>query len=180
MLEQVIKLLSGISLYEAINHIILIVGIISAIVEKSNKLPFNPWSKLFEWFGSKINRHLYDKIELLEKEHKDTKDLIVEMRKEYKESSEEIKKDYNNRVDKLERDIDNKEAKRLRSNIICFSDSCRVNNKHTKNHFENIFRDYDDYIHYCTIHNFENHYIEGEMKYIEGIYYECLKENKFL
>ena len=83
-------------------------------------------------------------------------------------------------MDALERHSDEKEAKRLRSNIICFSDSCRIGTHHTKNHFENIFRDYDDYKNYCKVHKFENHFIDGEMSYIESIYEECLRENKFL
>ena len=78
------------------------------------------------------------------------------------------------------KDDDEKEAKRLRASIIAFSDSCRVNTKHTKQHFENVFRDIDDYNLYCMKHNIPNHYIDGEVSYITSIYEKCLRENSFL
>lgn len=158
---------------ELISHIIIILGIISAFIEKSKKLPFNPWSKLFQWIGSKANAPILTRLDDIEKNNED-------MRNEYRNSISSIRQNYNDRLDILERNADEKEAKQLRRNIIAFSDSCRTGDQHTKQHFENVFRDYDDYDAYCTKHKFENHFIEGEMTYIKQVYNECLKENKFL
>ena len=169
MEESVKGLMNSISLGDFASYCVVIVGIISLIIEKSRKLPFNPWSSLFKWIGSKINESLYDEISELKEQQESTKEYITS-----------LKEDYNKRMDALERHSDEKEAKRLRSNIICFSDSCRIGTHHTKNHFENIFRDYDDYKDYCKVHKFENHFIDGEMSYIESIYDKCLRENKFL
>lgn len=161
--------LNSITLGECINYGIIIAGVISAIIEKSKKLPFNPWSKIFEWVGLKMNKPLYDRMDKIEKQQEEINQCITN-----------LKEDYNRRVDGLERSIDEKEAKRLRSSIMCFSDSCRVKEKHTKQHFENIFRDYDDYMTYCERHDIPNHFIDGEYEYIKSVYQECLKENKFL
>ena len=109
------------------------------------------------------------KLELIEQQQKANNDAIIELDKKVERKFSEQQKE-----------ADEKEAKRLRASIISFSDSCRVHEKHTKNHFENIMRDYDDYMVYCDKHNLENHFIEGEKQYIESVYQECLRENKFL
>ena len=126
-MESVKGLMNSISLGDFASYCVVIAGIISLIIEKSRKLPFNPWSSLFKWIGSKINESLYDEISELKEQQESTKEYITS-----------LKEDYNKRMDALERHSDEKEAKRLRSNIIWFSDSCRIGTHHTKNHFENI------------------------------------------
>ena len=128
-------------------QVVVTFGVISALVEKSKKLPFNPWSNLFNW----VNKPVLQRLDSMEKQLKE-----------------------------FHADSDEKEAKKLRSNIMCFSDSCRVHEKHTKRHFENIFRDYDDYMELCRLRNLENHFLDEDMKYIQEVYQECQKENKFL
>lgn len=174
---------------ELVAHIMLIIGVISLIIEKSKKLPFNPWSALFRWIGSKINEPINKRLDSIEKtnnermdkleeDNKQTIQLIQEIRTDYINSIAIIKEDYNTRIDKLEYDADEKETKRLRSNIICFADACRTDSKHyTKQHFENIFRDYDDYLSYCEVRNFKNHFIDGEMEYIKSVYADFAKSN---
>lgn len=180
MFMQFIEELKNMPLGELVSHIIIIAGLVSALIEKSKKLPFNPWSAVFRWIGSKANEPVTIRLNDLEKKNTEMKEAVDAMREEYKESIVSIKEDYNSRIDKLEKNADEKEAKRLRSNIICFSDACRMGSTHTKQHFENIFRDYDDYIKYCETHKFENHFIEGEITYIKNVYADCLKDNKFM
>lgn len=188
---EFLEALKNMSVGELCASIAAIAGVISVIIEKSKKLPFNPWSKLFGWIGSKINAPINKRLDTieenqdkrmnaLEENNKKTRELINEIRKDYKDSISSIKEDYNTRIDKLEYDADEKETKRLRSNIICFADACRSGmNHYTKQHFENIFRDYDDYLAYCEHRNFKNHFIDGEMEYIKTIYAERSKNNSF-
>ncbi len=179
-MNDFINSILNMTLEQIIQTIILISGIISIMIEKSKKLPFNPWSKMFEWIGSKFNKPLYEKIDKIEKDNNCTKELIVEMRSEYRTSIQSIKEDYNSRIDKMEKDSDEKEAKRLRANIICFSDSCRLDkNTYTKQHFENIFRDYDDYILYCEKQKIPNHFIDSEYNHIRRVFEERLKDPNF-
>lgn len=199
---NIFEQIQSMSVGELVKYILIILGILSVIVEKSKKLPFNPWSALFRWIGNKINEPINTKLDNFDKQQKERfNDLetkqnkrldeletqnteiqnhIIKIKKEYIESIKDIKEDYNKRMDTLERNADEKEAKRLRSSIICFSDSCRTGERHTKQHFENVFRDYDDYSRYCEKHDFENHFIDGEMEYIKSIYTEYSKNNKFL
>ena len=179
-MQDITEILNTITIGCAIKYIVTITGILSVVIEKSKKLPFNPWSTLFNWLGYKVNEPVNIRLDKIEEQNKDTNDYINKMRNEYKESIKCIRGEYNTRIDKLERNLDEKEAKRLRSSIICFSDSCRIGTHHTKRHFENAFRDYDDYIGYCESHDFENHFIDEEMAYIREVYNECLRENKFL
>lgn len=202
-METFLEELAQMSVKEVVAQITIIIGIISVIIEKSKKLPFNPWSKLFKWVGEKMTSSISNQInvfkeeqknhiaeldkrqtarmEALEKSNLETQESIEHMHKEYKESIKTIREEYNARIDKLEYSADEKEVKRLRSNIICFADSCRNGDvKHTKQHFENIFRDYDDYLSYCKARNFQNHFIDGEMEYIKAVYTEASKGNKFI
>lgn len=173
-----LETLKSMTISDLIAHVTVIIGILSIFIEKSKKLPFNPWTKLFQWIGSKANEPVYQRLEALDEQDKQTKELIKEIRDDYKEAISSIKEDYNKRIDKLEYEADNKEVKRLRSNIICFADSCRIGTVHTKQHFENIFRDYDDYLAYCKNRDFTNHFIDSEIDYIKSAYTKYSEENR--
>ena len=164
-----VEYLKNLTLGELFNYIVGAIAVVSFLVEKSKKLPFKPWSALISWFGKCLTTNLAKDLQDLKKETKANNEAIIEL-------SKKVDKKFNEQ----QRQADEKEAKRLRASIISFSDSCRIHDKHTKTHFENVMRDYDDYMAYCDKHNLENHFIEGEKQYIESVYQECLRENKFL
>lgn len=168
-MDKLMALLETVTLKDIIYFIVGVIGVLSIVVEKAKKIPFHPWTHLFEWIGSSLTKSVDTKLEMIEQQQKANNDAIIELDKKVERKFSEQQKE-----------ADEKEAKRLRASIISFSDSCRVHEKHTKNHFENIMRDYDDYMAYCVKHNLENHFIEGEKQYIESVYQECLRENKFL
>ena len=163
------ELLDSVTLRDIIYFIVGIITVLSVIIENSKKLPFNPWTTLLKWIGNRvlgdINRRL---------------DIIEEQQKTNIEAVNRLEEKMNARFEETQRCSDEKEAKRLRLSIIEFSDSCRCNIPHTQNHFENIMRDYSDYIQYCEKNNIPNHFIDSEFKYIQEVYQKCLKENKFL
>ena len=168
-MDKLMALLETVTLKDIIYFIVGVIGVLSIVVEKAKKIPFNPWTHLFEWIGNSLTKSVDTKLEMIEQQQKANNDALIELDKKVERKFSEQQKE-----------ADEKEAKRLRASIISFSDSCRVHEKHTKNHFENIMRDYDDYMVYCDKHNLENHFIEGEKQYIESVYQECLRENKFL
>lgn len=161
--------LSTISLRQVVDIVLGIGAVVSVIVEWNKKIPFHPISYVLNGLGKMFNKDLYSKIEEIEEKQMANNKAIIELDKKVEKKFEEKIKD-----------DDEKEAKRLRANIICFSDSCRIHDKHTKKHFENIFRDYDDYMAFCEKHNIPNHYIDEEYEYIKSIYQRCLVENSFL
>ena len=163
------KILNLISMQDFGYYIVGVITVLSIIVENISKFPFKPWSQFFEWLGKCLTKSVNLKLVEIEKQQIANKDAIIELEKKVEKKFAE-----------KQEDDDTKEAKRLRARIIEFADSCRVGNHHTQNHFENVFRDYSDYIDYCDRHSIPNHFIESEYRYIEQIYQECLKENKFL
>lgn len=168
-MDKLMALLETVTLKDIIYFIVGVIGVLSIVVEKAKKIPFHHWTHLFEWIGKSLTKSVDTKLEMIEQQQKANNDAIIELDKKVERKFSEQQKE-----------ADEKEAKRLRASIISFSDSCRVHEKHTKNHFENIMRDYDDYMAYCDKHKLENHFIEGEKQYIESVYQECLRENKFL
>lgn len=163
------NVMDSITLKDISYFIVGFITVSSVIVEKAKNLPFKPWTHLFDWIGKNLNQSVNARLEQIEEQQKANNEAIIELDKKVDRKFEEKQKD-----------DDEKEAKRLRANIIQFADSCRVDEKHTQTHFENVMRDYSDYITYCEKHDIPNHYIDSEYKYIEGIYQECLRENKFI
>lgn len=157
------------TLKEMLNYIVGIIGVLSVFVEVNKKLPWKPWTHFIEWLGDCLTRNLDDRMELLAEQTKANTEAIIELDKKVEK-----------RFDENQKKADEKEAKRLRASIICFSDACRTNVLHSKTHFENIFRDIDDYNYYCIRHNIPNHYIEGEVAFITEVYEKVLRENKFV
>lgn len=154
----------------------LIVGaitVISIVVEKIKKFPIKPLSSLLEWLGKGLNKSVNDRLDKMEEQQTTNYESNKKAIKELKESMDKKFTD-------KQKDDDEKEAKRLRASIIEFADSCRIGNHHTQNHFENVMRDYSDYVDYCNKHKIPNHFIDNEYIYIKGVYQECLRENKFL
>lgn len=167
--SKFMELLDTVTLKDIIYFIVGVITIFSIVVEKAKNIPFHPWTHFFEIIGKSLTKSVDSKLELIEQQQKANNEAIIELDKKV-----EIK------FKEKQEDDDTKEAKRLRARIIEFADSCRVGNHHTQNHFENIMRDYSDYMDYCSKHDIPNHFIDSEYKYIEDIYQECLRENKFL
>lgn len=143
--------------------------VVCGLIEWNKKIPLHPFSKLFSWIGSCFTRSLNDKIDNLETQVKDTNTALTNFRSDVEQKFKDN-----------ERASDDKEMKRLRASIIMFSDSCSRHEHHTKVHFENMFRDIDDYNEYCKKHNFPNHFIDGEVAYIKSVFQKCLAEDRFI
>lgn len=163
------EIFDNITLKQVIDFILGFIAIISVIIEFSHKIPINPWSFIFKRIGNSFNKDINIKLQELEKQQKiNNKNL------------EELEKAIERKFKEKQRNDDEKEAKRLRAHIISFADSCRTGQLHTQASFQNIFRDYSDYVLYCKENDIPNHFIDSEYIYINEIYQECLKENKFL
>lgn len=92
------------------------------------------------------------------------------------------------RVDKLERDLDalrsaaeEREAVSCRARILHFGDETLHGTLHTREHFEQVLRDMDNYERYCDEHPaFENNVTVLTSSRIKDIYKKCLENNDFL
>lgn len=163
------EFLESVTLKDLIYFIVGTITVISIVVEKAQKIPFHPWTHLFQMIGDSLNKTIRERLDEVEKQQKANNEAIIKL-------DEKVDKRFNDK----QKDDDEKEATRLRADIIAFADSCRCGNHHTQNHFENVMRDYSRYMKYCELHNIPNHFIDSEFKYIEDIYQHCLKDNSFL
>lgn len=141
-------MLNGAKDKASIGAVILIV--LLSLIQVS-KINWNPWDKIFGWFGSKINSGLKKKIDELEKKFDD----------HIKESDEE----------KLEN---------MRRDILDFCNACMNGRKHTQEQFRFILKKCDNYEIYIEQHHIKNGEISSAIEEIRRIYKICLQKNSFL
>ena len=115
-------------------------------------IKINPWSWIAESIGGALNKKLFERFDRLEKE-------------------------FNNFRSKQ----DEQNAVNARSRILRFGDEVLCNQRHTKEHFEQILLDIDDYEQYTSLHpNFRNNKTVITSKRIKEIYEKQLADNDFL
>lgn len=146
--------------------VFIVLGVFSFIEIAPIKV--NPWSRILKCIGNALNRDLSSRISVLEATAKKNTGSIADLQQKMEDS-----------FVKEARDRDTIEAKKLRGRIISFAESCRKDAKHTRVQFEEIFRAVDDYNYYCEKYSIPNHYIDGEVKYLEEIFQEVARESKF-
>lgn len=179
-MEFLETVMQDVTLKQVFDFIVGAIAVISVVVEFNRKIPFHPITGILSFIGRGINKGL--ELKFTEKWNElDRKiDEISKQQDTNTTAIKELKEDMERRFNESATEADTKEAKRLRSRIIDFADSCRVHHKHTKTAFENITRDYDDYIRYCEERQIPNHFIDAEFEYIKDVYAECQEENKFI
>ena len=73
------------------------------------------------------------------------------------------------------------DAKQARRRIIVFSDECRRGLLHSSEHFDNVLDDITAYRNYCETHpGFKNEKAAHSIKYVEEVYDQTKRENKFI
>ena len=91
-----------------------------------------------------------------------------------------MNKNLNEMVDKLSVQMTAHEIDQLRWNILDFANSCRQGRRHTKEEFDHVIRCHSDYEKILKENDMENGQVNTDYKYIENIYYKCMKDNDFL
>lgn len=91
-----------------------------------------------------------------------------------------MNKNLNDKVDKLSAQMTVHEIEQLRWNILDFANGCRQGRRHTKEEFDHVIRCHSDYEKILKENDMENGQVNMDYKYIEEIYYKCMKENDFI
>lgn len=122
-------------------------------------IKINPWSTLAGWVGRAING-----------------EVIREMA-ELKNDILEVKQDIQGVKDTdAERD-----AKQARARILQFGDELIHDVRHSKEHFDDVLQDMDDYEHYCKDHpEFKNNRTHATTQHILDVYHKCMEDHSFL
>ena len=134
-------------------------AILLTLIQVTPIIKWNPWSAIARGIGKAINAELYAKMERLEKEIKETRQTVIDL----------------NNV------CDERNATLNRTHILHFNDELLHKIDHTKEHFDQILEDIDNYDDYCSEHPlYKNNKAASAINNIQRTYNECMKKNSFL
>lgn len=121
-------------------------------------IKWKPWSIFLSWIGSRLNSRLNAKLVEIEA-----------------------------KVDKLGDDLDKhisesaaKEIKDTRRDILEFCNSCMNGCRHTKEQFEFVIKQCDDYESYIRTHEIKNGVVDAAITEIRRLNLKCIQENSYL
>ena len=142
-----------------------ILGIIGSCI-KIKPLEINLWAWILRKLGKAFQGEMLDAIKGIGNEVNDLKDDVKS----------------------LQAQMDRHESKDLQDKILAkrrdileFSDEIYREQKHSKEHFEEILSLIDDYEKYCSEHDkFENNKAVIAIQRIKDVYQDCLENHKFL
>lgn len=132
----------------------LVLGVLMSVVQVS-KIPVNPWT----WIGNVLNKDLHHKI----KEQGDKIDKLSE------------------KISDVENEVSEDKAMSARYRIIRFEDEVRHGTLHTKEHYDQIILDIDNYEEFCKKNPwFRNNQAHWAIATIRKKYEEHNVDNSFL
>lgn len=138
----------------AIGLLVILAGMI-----KIPKLELNLWNWIGRTVGRSINKEMMEQVNDLQSEIKNIKTEIDTLKKE----------------EELER------TRQARQRILRFSDEILFEQRHSKEHFDEILDDIDTYEEYCRTHEeYENNKALLAIATIREVYKDCLKTHDFL
>lgn len=149
-MQEFLTHLQNMTIGEIVGSGAVIILILSTFIEIT-PIKWNPLSAIFSWIGKRMNGKLIDQVEA---------------------QGEEIKK--------IDEKIDMNEIDRIRWEILEFANSCRHDQRHTKDEFEHIINQHEKYVRILDERELTNGLITIEYEYIEDVYKKCLEKNNFL
>lgn len=93
---------------------------------------------------------------------------------------EKVNGDIRKDLAELKRDFEQTKAQDKRWNILNFADSCRRNERHSKEEWEHAISELREYEEYTEKKDISNGVIEETAKYLRGLYQERNAKNDFL
>jgi hypothetical protein len=119
---------------------------------KIPKVELNIWNWIGRTIGSSINKEVMDQV-----------------------------KDLSTKVDSIETNAELERVRYARQRILRFNDEILCNQKHSKEHFDEVLDDIDVYEDYCATHeNYENNKAVLAIKTIKKTYDKCMENHNFL
>ncbi len=122
-------------------------------------IKIDPWSKLARAIGRAINKEVIDKVNKLEADVAEIKEI----------------------GDSRDAKEDERHAKTLRRDILRFGDEIRHTPGHSKERFDDILLEITEYEAYCNSHpEFKNRMTTSTVKLIVSVYEKALEDDSFL
>lgn len=143
----------------------IVVFLTSIGIEVVPKIKWNPWSTLIKWIGSKFNTKIDTKMD----------DVRTEIRA------------LDSKIDKVQNELSNhisesevKAIQDLRRDILDFCNACMNGRRHTKEQFDFVIKQCDEYESLTKNGHIPNGVIEAAIREIKRLYDKCIQEHSFL
>jgi len=135
----------------------VIILILSVCIEFT-PIKLNPWSAILGWIGSKLNARMNAKLNEIDGHVK------------------QLRQD----LDKHITDSNIKELRDTRRDILEFCSSCMNGRRHTKEQFEFVIKQCDDYEEYIRTNKIRNGVVDAAIAEIRRLNMKCIQENSYL
>lgn len=143
----------------------VVIFLTSIGIELIPKVKWSPWSALIKWVGSRFNTTIDRKMDVVRGEIKSLEGKIDFVQGE------------------LSKHINESEIKALqdtRRDILEFCNSCMNGRRHTREQFDFVIKQCDDYDVYIHKNEIKNGVIEAAIAEIRRLYKKCIQEHDFL
>lgn len=132
--------------------------VVIASLLQFSKININPWDSIFGWVGDRLNSKLLERLKGLETKMSTIEDSL------------------NNHI----RESEVKDLQDTRRDILEFANSCMNGRKHTKEQFDFIIKECDDYESYIEKNKIKNGVVTSAIREIRRLNDKCIQENSFL
>ena len=114
-------------------------------------IKLNPWDKILTWLGNHMNADIVKRVDVIE----------AKLDEHIKESSDE-------------------RLRKVRADILCFGNSCMNGQRHTKEEFEFVISECDQYEKYIEKTQSKNGVATTAISEIRRLYEKGIQDNSFL
>lgn len=133
-------------------------------------IKINPWTWLAKWFGKSINSDVIKRQDALEKKFDERQD-------DFEKKLDGVYKE----LDGLKEREEIKNADCTRNRILRFDDELRRHIKHSKEYFDQMLSDIDEYLAFCRENdNYPNSKADSAIKHILQCYEKVKEQNDFI
>lgn len=166
-LIDTLQFATGVDIGSLMSGGIIAVLVGATVVEFIPKIKLKPWTWVLGYIGKALNKEMLDKMKGMDAE-------LKEVRKDV----DAVKKEVGERFDKTDKTIERNEIINSRVRILRFVDEIGHGLTHSKEHFDQIMRDIDQYERYCDSHpDFENNVTTISIARIKHVYASRLERN---
>lgn len=159
---------------------VLIGFLLFSIFFKVPKKEVNILGWIVGWIGKCFSRELYVEVNQLRTEIANNKKEIKEDLDNFREKAKKNYSALESRLDKVEESNDMQTIRQIKAHVLDFANSCLNGRKHTKQDFENIIRENEEYETLISKYGLKNDVYTEDYKYIMKIYHACQEKHTFL
>ena len=171
---------------------VLFVLFLFSVFFKIPKKEIRPIEWFIGWLGKHFTRELRKDIQVMKDDsNKQIKDLLTDLDAFEERTNKAITNIQNGTTDNcetlkaklalMERSNDMQTLRQIKAHILDFANSCMNKRRHTKQDFENIIRENEEYEHIVAKYDdITNDVYTEDYNYIMKIYHKCQDEGSFL